>query len=271
METISAMPYGNSMSPADIKALMSNSNGNDLFGNGSGGGLITLLLLFGLFGQNGFGGNSNSDTQATILRAIDGSDADVRYLGQILNTDVSAIQQGISSIQNGITAQTGALVSSSKDVINAMQNGQCTLSKELADCCCQQLRATDAMILDNCKQTNALNAAIVDNRFANQMGFTQAGNTLREGFAATQNQLTSGFNQNAFAIQAQTNELGNVIKSEGEATRALIRDNKFADLEKENLALRTEVGNAKLYSDIISACGCCPSSSSSRTSSSSNG
>lgn len=268
METISAMPLssGSSMSPADIKALMSNG-GSDIFGSGNGGGLITLLLLFGLFGQNGLGGNSNQSTQDTILRAIDGSDADVRYLGQILNTDVSSIQQGIASIQNGITAQTGAIVSSSKDVINSIESGQCTLSKELASCCCEQLRAIDALTLNNCQQTNTLTAAITENRFNNQMGFTTLGNTLREQASGISNQLTNGFNQNAFAIQAQTNELGNVIKAEGQATRELIRDDRFADLEKENLALRTEVGNAKLYSDIVTACGCaCPSSGSSKSS-----
>lgn len=254
METISALPMNglNSMSPADIKAL---TNGNDGLFNGNGGGLSLLLLLL-LFGQGGFGNNAQG-AQDTVLRAIDGSDADVRYLGQILNTDVTAIQSSLCQIQNGITAQTGAIVSSSKDVMNAIQSGQCTLSKELADCCCQQRLDSAENRLALSQQTNALDKTICDLGFQNQMGFTQLGNTFREGLATVSNQLTNGFNQTAFAIQAQTNTLENVIQAGDRGTQELIRDREFAALEKENSAFRLEASQAAQTAAILAACGCC--------------
>lgn len=255
METISAMPMAGGMSPADVKALMSNNNG---FGDGQG---LTWLLLLLLFGQGGFGNNAQG-AQETVLRAIDGSDADIRYLGQILNSDVTAIQSSLCGIKEGIATQTGAIVSSSKDVINAIESGNCTISKELAACCCQQRLDAAETRLAMSQQTNALDKSICDLSFQNQMGFTNLGNTFREGLTTVSNQLTNGFNQTAFAIQAQTNQLENVMQAEGRATRELIRDREFAALEKENAEYRLQASQAAQTAAILSACGCCPNGNS---------
>lgn len=245
MDVVSAMPSAGGMSPADIKALVGNGS-NGFLGDGSGNGILALLILFGLFGQGGFGNNA-SDTQNTILRAIDGSDADVRLLGTQLNQDVTVIQQALCDVKNGITANTGAVISSSKDVINAIQNGNCTLSKELAACCCENRLAI-------CQQTNTLENAITQNRFDSQMGFTKIGNDLCTGFA----------NQ-AFQTQQQTNAIQETVRSEGRATRDLIRDREFASLEKENNALRLAASqNAQtlaIEQKIQDVCGACSSGS----------
>lgn len=227
METIAAIPGGglNGMSPADFKALM---NSGENGGFGSGNNMLALLILFGLFGNGGFGQNGG-DAQQTILRAIDGSDSDIRFLGAQLNTDVTAVQTALGDIKTGLAQVSGSVVSSSKDVVNAIQAGNCTLSKELAECCCNTQRAIDNVNLNMCNQTSALTAEIVNNRFANQMGFTNLGNDINKGFA----------NQ-AFQTQAQTTALQDTIKSEGAATRNLIRDREFAALEKENASLRLQ-------------------------------
>lgn len=263
METISAMPMAGGMSPADVKALMSDNNG---FGNGNG---LTWILLLLLFGQGGFGNNANN-TQDTVLRAIDGSDADIRYLGQILNSDITAIKSSLCGIKEGIATQTGTIVSSSKDVINAMQLGQCTLSKEFADCCCQTQRSIDTVRLDMSQQTNSIDKSICDLGFQNQMGFTNLGNIFRESLTTVSNQLTNGFNQTAFAIQAQTNQLETVMQAEGRATRELIRDREFAALEKENSEYRLQASQAAQTAAILAACGCCPNSNSGPGNSSNN-
>lgn len=245
METIAAIPSGglNGMSAADIKALVGDDNG---FG-GNGNGLLALLILFGLFGNGGFGNNSG-DAQQTILRAIDGSDADIRFLGAQLNTDVTAVQTALGDIKTGLAQISGSVISSSKDVINAIQSGNCTLSKELAEYCCNTQRAIDNVNLNMCNQTNALTSEIINNRFANQMGFTNLGNEINKGFA----------NQ-AFQTQAQTTALQDTIKAEGAATRNLIRDREFAALEKENAALRLQASQTaqtkEIEEQINAVCG----------------
>ena len=217
MDVVSAMPSGlGGMSPADVKALMSNGSGG--FGGGDSASLILLLLLFG--SGNGFGGNNAASNEQSVLRAIDGSDADIRYLGNILNTDVTAIQSSLCDIKTGMATQTGAIISSSKDVINAIQAGNCTLSKELAQCCCENRLAI-------CEQTNTLDKSITQNRFDNQMGFSKVSNDLCTGFANL-----------GFQNQQNTAAITDTIKGEGSATRALIRDREFAQLEKENATLR---------------------------------
>lgn len=256
METITALPTSNGMSAADIKALVGNDN-NGIFG-GQGGGVAALLLFLLLGGQSGFGNNGNNSD--AVLRAIDGSDADTRYLGQILNTDITAIQSGLCDIKTGIATQTGAIVSSSKDVQNAIQTGLLSMSKDQAACCCQILRAQDAALLDNCKQTNTITGAITQNRFDSQMGFTNLGNTFREGLIDVENKMSTGFNQNAFAIQGQTNTLENAIQREGAATRELIRDTRFQDTRDENAALKLQISQANQTAAILTACGCCPDS-----------
>lgn len=162
-------------------------NNNGFFGGNGGSAFWGALLgsvipgVFGAWGGNGFGGWGGGNNaaasalgaQATaynntdaILRAIDGTDADVRLLATTLNTDVDSLKVGLSTIQGAI-AQVGSQVGmSGLQVINAIQNGNSDLASRLCSCCCEMKQLVTTQGFENqlatVNQTNTLAGAIAD-------------------------------------------------------------------------------------------------------------
>ena len=163
-----------------------NGYGNGFFG-GSGfgagilGGLLGGLIWGGL--GNGFGwgngwggGNGNAaaaslGAQATaigntesILRAIDGTDSDVRLLATTLNTDVNTVKQNLAAIQNGLTQISGQTGLSAQQIINSIQGGNMQLAQQLCQCCCDMKQLVTSQGYENqiatLNQTNTLGSAI---------------------------------------------------------------------------------------------------------------
>ena len=165
-------------------ALMNNNNG--FFGGNSGGAFWGALLgsvipgVFGAWGGNGFGFGGNNTAAASalgaqataynntdaILRAIDGTDSDVRLLASTLNTDVDSLKVGLSTIQGAI-AQVGSQVGmSGLQVINAIQSGNSELASQLCQCCCNMKQLVTEQGYQNqlatLNQTNAITGSIAD-------------------------------------------------------------------------------------------------------------
>lgn len=164
-------------------------NNNGFFGGNGGSAFWGALLgsvIPGFFGGwgNGFGGYGGGNgaaaaslgAQATaynntdaILRAIDGTDSDVRLLASTLNTDVDSLKVGLSTIQGAI-AQVGSQVGmSGLQVINAIQSGNADLARQLCECCCNMRQLVVEQGYQNqiatLNQTNTLmggNQRIVD-------------------------------------------------------------------------------------------------------------
>lgn len=160
-------------------------NGGLFGGNGSGfgagilGGLLGGLIWGGLgngFGWGGgWGGNNNAaaslgaqatanNNAETILRAIDGTDSDVRLLATTLNTDVNTVKQNLATIQNGLTQISGQTGLSAQQIINAIQSGDAALASQLCQCCCEMRQLTVEQGYQNqirtLEQTTALGGAI---------------------------------------------------------------------------------------------------------------
>ena len=123
-------------------------------GAGLGGGILGFLLG-ALVGNNGWGGlfgggngaglgnqiNNNNNTD-TVLRAIDGTDADVRLLATTLNADVNEVRNAISQLQlaaQNVGSQVGM---TGLQVINAIQSGDASLASQLCQCCCEMRQLT---------------------------------------------------------------------------------------------------------------------------------
>ena len=136
---------------------------NGLFGGGSGfgagilGGLLGGLIWNGIgggnwnFGNWGNGGNAAASLGAqataignteTILRAIDGTDSDVRLLATTLNTDVDSVKTNLFTLQNGITQLSGMTGLSAQQIINSIQAGNASMAENLCRCCCDQRQLT---------------------------------------------------------------------------------------------------------------------------------
>ena len=164
-----------------------NGYGNGFFG-GSGfgagilGGLLGGLIWNGIGGGNWNMGNWNNGGGAaaaslgaqataignteTILRAIDGTDADVRLVATTLNSDVNTVKTNLATLQNGLTALTGQTGLSAQQIINAIQAGDASLAANLCSCCCEMKQLVTSQGYENqlatLRQTETLSGAIAD-------------------------------------------------------------------------------------------------------------
>ena len=127
---------------------------NGLFGGSGIGAFIGALFGSALSnwwgGNGGFGGfgggagmaalgaqataNNNADT---ILRAIDGTDSDVRLLATTLNSDVNSVKSNLSDLSVGLTALSGQTGLSAQQILNGVLMGDANLSRQLCECCCE--------------------------------------------------------------------------------------------------------------------------------------
>lgn len=143
--------------------------GNSGFGgNGWGGGILGFLagILFGgLWGGNGFGGwggngagaagmyANDSATRDLIIQGINGNHEAISTLSSTLHTDLGDVQQALSTLSVGL-ANVGAQVGmSSLQVVNAIQSGDASLSRQLCECCCENRLLTTQSGYENRIQT----------------------------------------------------------------------------------------------------------------------
>ena len=105
-----------------------NQGGFGGFGGGFGGGAGVGYL------GNTMNNDNNTDL---IMQAINGTDSDVRLLATTLNADVNEVRSAISTLQNGITMLSGQTGLGFQQVVNALQSGDASLSRQLCECCCE--------------------------------------------------------------------------------------------------------------------------------------
>lgn len=155
-------------------------NNNGGFGLGGwGGGVLGFILgillgnngLFGGFGNGrgyGLANQINSDNNADlVLNAINGTDADVRQLATTLNADLGEVTSAVHQVQSAIQ-QVGAQNGMGfLQVINDLQSGNASLSRQLCECCCENRLLTTQQgyegRIQTIEQTNALNGTINGN------------------------------------------------------------------------------------------------------------
>lgn len=176
----------NMPSLSDIAAVTGNRNDG---GWGDGNGWWVLIILFAIFGgwggNNGWGNNGNGGysataaTQADIQRGFDTSAVTNKLNGlenglcdgfYSMNT---AVMSGTNTLQNAIQQASTANLQNTYTLQNAIQqdtvaNMQNTnsISRQLADCCCENRAAIAQLRYDNATNTCAITTAI------NQLGQT---------------------------------------------------------------------------------------------------
>lgn len=238
---------------AGLAALMQNANRNNfdpmammsLMNNGSFGNngwwWIFILLIFGWGGFGGFYnrsglnqaetnadfarlaamGDRNSNTEL-LMQAINGNKESIMALSSTLNCDVKSIENALCSIQNAISKVAGEVGFSTERVINAVQAGDCAVTKAISDCCCTTQRSIDSVNLNLTKMS-----------YENQLSNSNQTNTL-------QNAITSGFN----SLMADNANKFNILGTKIDAQTQIIND-KFCQLEMREMqnkidALRDE-------------------------------
>lgn len=227
------------LDPNMVAAMMNNRNGNGGWGDGSAWWII-ILLIFGWGGFGGFGGGfggrgnaqgladlgnlvNNDAGRELLMSAIQGNGQAISQLASTTHCDVNALQAAIANVSQGICQLGNTVGLGQRDIIAAINSGNCQLATQLSNCCCgiqdAITRGNYENQISNLNQTNQLQGAI---NFVNS--------SVERGFAATN-----------FETANQTCELKNAI-----AAQTQVINDKFCQLEmremaRENRDLRDQV------------------------------
>ena len=214
-------------------ALRNGNCGDNMWGGQNGLLWIFLLLLFG-WGGNGYGnrgqaGQAVNDRAVTetveaaiqkaradgvsdsmLMDAIRGNQSAIQTLATTFNTDITAVQQALCSLNGGLDKISGQIGLSSQQVINAIQTGNMSLTQQLMSCCCD----IRSLVLEQGNST----------RMATMEQTNTLSDRMRTGFAETHQlidtqtaQMVAGFQsikdmftQNKIdTLQATVNQLQN--------------------------------------------------------------
>ena len=151
------------LTPADLGALMGRNDG--MFGSGSGGGLLFAILLIVLFMGGGAWGNNRGQfgTEAIQNQMQQGFD----------NQNTIANQRETLAAVNAGTAQSVAATNQTfHDMLSVFSDKYNELDRDILSvgntlqqvmanqnqCCCQTLRAIDGVNYANAQNTAAINA-----------------------------------------------------------------------------------------------------------------
>lgn len=197
--------------------LMLALNNNGGFGGNNWIWILFLWMIWGWggngWGNNGFGGANgflsnqlaNDSGRELLMNAIQGNGTAIQNLANLLNTEVSTVQNGIFTLNNAINSVGTQVGMSGLQIQNAIQSGNASIASQICQCCCENRLAI-------ANQTNTLQAQAAANQAADQLAVCQQTNTL-----------TSQAERN-------TRDIVDAISAQS----VMIND-KFCDLEKREL------------------------------------
>ena len=171
MAALAPLLSNSSSMPALMASMMNGGMGG--FG---GGAWWVLIILFALWGRNGWGDGNGHNTDAIlsalnndtgrdmVMSAIQGNSTAISQLASTLNCDVNALQGAISGVQTSIQSVGSQIGMSSQQIINAVERGDCAIANQLAQCCCDLKTSITTQGYENristLEQTNLLGGKI---------------------------------------------------------------------------------------------------------------
>lgn len=200
-----------------------NANNNG-WGNGAWGAeWLWIIVLFALFGNNGwgFGGNGGGNIGYELGKVATSNDVAVGFAQNATLSSLNDIKLGQAGIQQTLCQGFSGVNTAILQSANTLQNAICQLGYEQQNCCCQTQRAIDGvnynMAKNTCDITNAIHTSTRDIIDAQRDGTNAILNFLTQDKIATlqaENQSlkfqASQTAQNAFIAanqEAQTAEL----------------------------------------------------------------
>lgn len=182
-----------------------NNNNGWFGGNGLAGGALGFLLGL-VFGNGGFGnwggfngGNgaaaASLGAQATaynntdlLMNAINGTDADIRALATMSNSDFDSMKTALATLNAGLVNVGSQIGMSSLQVVNAIQSGNAALAAQLAQCCCENRLLTTQQgyeaRIQTIEQTNLLGSQADRNAKAITDAIAAQTVAMNDGFCA---------------------------------------------------------------------------------------
>lgn len=241
---IYTIPDGNNSLDPNLMLALSQNGG---FGNGNWMWMMFMWILFPwIFNGNGFGGGfgnngtgflanqlNNDAGRDLLLQAINGRADSLGQLANILNTNVSDVQNGVNAIQNAVQTVGAQVGMSGQQVINSVQAGNASLSQQLCQCCCENRLAI-------ANQTNAIQAQSAANHSAAtlQAAQNQAATQLQMAQIESADQLSVCQQTNQLSSQADrnTNSILNAI-----AGQNTLITKEFCDLKERELQNKIDI------------------------------
>jgi hypothetical protein len=223
--------YGNGGIDPNLLLALNNNGG---FGGGNWMWILFLWLIWG-GAYGGFGGGygnngagflsnqiSNDAGRELLMNAIQGNRDSINSLANLLNTEVSTVQNGIFTLNNAITSVGTQVGMSGLQIQNAIQAGNASLASQICQCCCENRLAI-------CQQTNTLQSQMAANQAADQLAVCQQTNTLSTQAERNTRDITDAINAQSVMINdkfcdLEKRELQNKIDSLT-ADNALLRSN----------------------------------------------
>ena len=148
-------------------------NANNVgWGNGAWGAeWLWIIVLFALFGNNGwgFGGNGgcgNGNLNYELGKVATSNDVAVGFSQSATLNSLNDLKLGQAGIQQTLCQGFGGVNTAILQSANTLQNAICQLGYEQQNCCCQTQRAIDGvnynMAQNTCNITNAINTSTRD-------------------------------------------------------------------------------------------------------------
>lgn len=211
------------LSAADVAAVARNNSAFGGFGGfnagygmgmGYGAEWIWIVVLFALFGGGGFGWG-NRGMGADMNGAFTRSDMQDGFNNQTIQNKLDALGGQITNVNNG-------LCNGFYETTKNLMQGQNQLNRDL------------------CEASAALNAQILESRFANQQCCCETKQQIA--------QVNYDTNRNIDAVRFEnaknTCEIVRAIEKDGDETRKLIVANQIQDL-RDKVAMQSQIIQSK--------------------------
>lgn len=170
-------------------------NANNGWGNGAwGADWLWIIVLFALFGNNGwgFGGNGgcgNGNLNYELGKVATSNDVAVGFAQSATLNSLNDLKLGQAGIQQTLCQGFSGLNTAILQAQNANEKGFAQVGYQLADCCCQTQRAIDGvnynMAKNACDVTNAIHTSTRDIIDAQRDGTNAILNFLTQDKIAT--------------------------------------------------------------------------------------
>ena len=181
---------------------------NGGWGGAWGAEWLWIIVLFALFGNNGwgFGGNGGGNNIGYELgKVATSNDVAVGFAQNATLSSLNDLKLGQAGIQQTLCQGFGGVNTAILQAQNGIQNAICQLGYEQQNCCCQTQRAIDGvnynMAQNTCNITNAINTSTRDIIDAQRDGTNAILNFLTQekisSLQAENAALTAQLSQNA--------------------------------------------------------------------------
>ena len=209
----------------DASAVIAAMNGNNRNGFDLDS-IIALVVVAAIFGNGNFGfGNNNNNRygqgEQMIMDAIQRNGIDISQLASTLNCSIGQVQTAIQQVSSQICQVGNQVGMTGQQVINAIQQGNMSLTQQICNCCCDIKQAISNQSYQLQGEINLVNRS-VERGFAD-LGYATRDQTcsIEKAIADSTQQILAGqaaiekreLQREIAALQdeKQTYRLGNMI------------------------------------------------------------